>query len=68
MVIPSGADAPVSPDLARLVKVTDLEMLTIVGGRERTATEYGELLMGAGFGLTRILELDGLPWSLIEGV
>jgi ubiquinone/menaquinone biosynthesis C-methylase UbiE len=68
MVIPSGEEAPASPDLDRLVKTTDLEMLTIVGGRERTAAEYRDLYTNAGFDLSRILGLDSLPWSLIEGV
>ena len=68
MVIPSGEEPPASPDLDRLIKAADLEMLTIVGGRERTAIEYRELFMTAGFELTRILALDSLPWSLIEGV
>ncbi len=68
MVIPSGQEPPASPDLDRLVKTLDLEMLTIVGGRERIATEYCELYSHAGFDLTRILTLDSLPCSLIEGV
>ncbi len=68
MVIPSGEEPPASPDLDRLIKAADLEMLAIVGGRERTAAEYRELFMNAGFELTRILALDSLPWSLIEGV
>ena len=68
MVIPSGEHAPTSPDLDRLVKASDLEMLTIVGGRERNAAEYRELYANAGFELTRILAVDSLPWSVIEGV
>ena len=43
-------------------------MLAVVGGRERTAAEFRELLTQAGFSLARILPLDGMPWSLIEGV
>jgi ubiquinone/menaquinone biosynthesis C-methylase UbiE/DNA-binding transcriptional ArsR family regulator len=68
MVIPSDEETPASPDLDRLVKASDLEMLTIVGGRERTAAEYRKLYTNAGFELTRIRALDSLPWSLIEGV
>jgi len=67
MIVPSGEEAPASRDLDRLVKASDLEMLAIVGGRERTAAEYRELYANAGFKLTRILALDSLPWSLIEG-
>jgi hypothetical protein len=39
----------------------------VVGGRERTASEYRELFAKAGSELTRIVPLDSLPWSLIEG-
>jgi len=58
---------PGAPGVMRLVKQTDLEMLTVVGGRERTAAEYGELFTGAGILLSRILPLKGMPWSVIEG-
>ena len=70
MVLPS-ADEPRSRQasyLERLAKVTDLEMLAVVGGRERTGAEYEELLGRAGFGLTQILELESMPWSVIEAV
>jgi len=68
MILPS-ADEPRSPKasyLEQLAKVTDLEMLAVVGGRERTRAEYGELLARAGFELTRVLELESMPWSVIE--
>jgi hypothetical protein len=68
IVLPS-ADEPRSPKasyLEQLAKVTDLEMLAVVGGRERTRAEYGELLSRAGFGLTQVLELESMPWSVIE--
>ena len=68
MVLPS-ADEPRSPRasyLEQLAKVTDLEMLAVVGGRERTRAEYGELLSRAGFGLTQVLDLESMPWSVIE--
>jgi hypothetical protein len=68
MVVPSGDEPRSSPDLDRLVKTADLEMLAIVGGRERTAAEYRKLYANAGFELTRILPLDSLPWSVLEGV
>jgi ubiquinone/menaquinone biosynthesis C-methylase UbiE len=67
MVVPSAAEPRSSPDLDRLVKASDLEMLAVVGGRERTAAEYRELYRSAGFELTRILSLDALPWSVLEG-
>ena len=68
MVLPS-ADEPRSPKasyLEQLAKVTDLEMLAVVGGRERTSAEHRELLSQAGFELTRILELESMLWSVIE--
>ena len=67
MVVPepeqAGADS-----LRRLVSQTDLEMLAVVGGRERTAAEFEELLTGAGFSVTRIVLLKGMPWSVIESL
>jgi len=50
----------------RLVRQTDLEMLAVVGGRERTAAEYETLLAEAGFALSRIAPMAGMPWSVIE--
>jgi hypothetical protein len=43
-------------------------MLAVVGGRERTEVEFRALFGRAGFKLTRVLALEGLPWSVIEGV
>jgi O-methyltransferase domain/Dimerisation domain len=67
MVVPEenqpGADA-----LRRLVRQTDLEMLAVVGGRERTAVEFQELLASTGFAVNRFVPLTGMPWSVIEGV
>jgi O-methyltransferase domain/Dimerisation domain len=40
------------PNEAADVKLSDLNMLVVLGGRERTVDEYGELLAGAGFRLT----------------
>jgi hypothetical protein len=42
-------------------------MLAVVGGRERTAAEYEELFTESGFALIRIVPLEGMPWSVIEG-
>lgn len=67
MIVPPGGGPRSSPDLERLVKASDLEMLAVVGGRERTAVEYRELYRKAGFELPRIVPLDSLPWSIIEG-
>jgi O-methyltransferase domain/Dimerisation domain len=48
-------------------KLTDITMLLVTGGRERTATEYEVLLNGAGFALTRIVTTSS-PASVIEAV
>jgi SAM-dependent methyltransferase len=60
LVLPEGA--PHHPGM-----LLDLEMLVHAGGRERTATEYGELLSGAGFRLTRVISTAG-PLSVVEAV
>jgi DNA-binding transcriptional ArsR family regulator len=68
LVVPATDDPAPAPGVTRLVRQTDLEMLAVVGGRERTAAEFSELLAQAGFDLARILPLEGMPWSVIEGV
>ena len=47
-------------------KLLDLTMLTIPGGKERTAEEYRTLLRAAGFDLTRIVPTQA-EVSVIEG-
>jgi O-methyltransferase domain/Dimerisation domain len=44
----------------------DLEMLVTADARERTATEYGELLRRAGFDMMRVVETAS-PLSVVEG-
>ena len=68
LIVPTADEQAGSPSVTRLVKQTDLEMLAVVGGRERTAAEYRELLARAGFSLARILPLEGMPWSVMEGM
>ena len=46
-------------------KSVDLTMMTMVGGRERTATEWRELLHAGGFTLDRIIE-NPAAFSIIE--
>jgi ubiquinone/menaquinone biosynthesis C-methylase UbiE len=46
-------------------KLTDITMLLVAGGRERTAKEYETLLTGAGLTLTRIVPTAS-PASVIE--
>ena len=49
-------------------KLIDLEMLLMTsGGRERTETEFRELLAAAGFQLTRIVPV-GVSANIIEGM
>jgi hypothetical protein len=52
------------PDPARFL---DLHMLVMLGGRERTAAEFRDLLQTAGFRLTSILP-TGTRFSLLEAV
>ena len=66
--VPTADDPSPAPGVARLVKQTDLEMLAAVGGRRALAAEFRELLTQAGLSLARILPLEGMPWSLMEGV
>jgi O-methyltransferase domain len=48
-------------------KLTDITMLLVTGGRERTAKEYEALLTGAGLARTRIVPTSS-PASIIEAV
>lgn len=48
-------------------KTLDIVMLAVTGGRERTPSEYAELLAGAGFRLERIVPTES-AYSVIEGV
>lgn len=45
----------------------DLNILVLMGGRERTQAEYDALLVKAGFRTTQVLEM-GESWRLIEAV
>jgi DNA-binding transcriptional ArsR family regulator len=48
-----------------LGKWLDLEMLIAAAARERTASEYGQLLNRAGFQMTRVVETAS-PFSIVE--
>ena len=48
MIVPSGNEFSVA-------KLLDLEMLVVTGGRERTETEFRDLLKSSGFKLSRII-------------
>lgn len=60
MVVPPGF----GPGFAPLL---DLEMMVLCDGKERTESEYRDLLAGAGFRLSRIVPTEG-PHSLVEAI
>ena len=47
-------------------KWLDVHMMVVVGGKERTKSDFRELLGSAGFELTRIVPLPRSPIALIE--
>lgn len=59
-VIPEGNEPSFS-------KLSDLHMLVMTGGHERTAAEYGKLFEEAGFELTRVIPTQSIM-SIVEGV
>ena len=60
LVVPEGFTPHVS-------HILDLEMMVLCDGKERTQSEYSELLAGAGFRLTRVIATEG-HFSLVESV
>jgi hypothetical protein len=48
-------------------KMLDLQMLTLLSGKERTQSEYSDLLRAAGFRLDRAIDV-GLSTSILEAV
>jgi hypothetical protein len=52
---------------SRGVFMGDVQMLVVLGGRERTEEEFKALLQSAGLRLTRVIPTDS-PFHLIEGV
>jgi hypothetical protein len=59
MVIPSGNE----PFFGKFL---DLEML-LIGGRERTESEYGDMFESSGFKLSRVVQTQS-PVAVIEGI
>jgi O-methyltransferase/methyltransferase family protein len=55
------------PDTAFTTVMSDLHMMVVLGGRERTPSEYGDLLATAGLRMTRHLALDA-EFGVIEAV
>jgi ubiquinone/menaquinone biosynthesis C-methylase UbiE len=49
-------------------KWSDLGMLVLTGGRERTAEEFAELFVRAGYSLRSVTAVPGSYFSLIEAV
>ncbi|WP_224247192.1 acetylserotonin O-methyltransferase [Hyalangium gracile] len=56
-----------APERALAGKLVDLLMLSMLGGRERTPKEFGELFAATGFQLTRVIPTMP-PYTLVEGV
>jgi hypothetical protein len=48
-------------------KMLDLQMLTLLSGKERTKKEYSEMLRTAGFRLDRLIDI-GMSTSILESV
>ena len=46
--------------------MSDLNMLAVTGGKERSAGEWKDLLLQSGFELLRIVPVSGDPASIIE--
>jgi hypothetical protein len=57
LIPPDAAPAP--------GKLTDVVMLVLTGGRERTEAEYRALLEAGGFALARVVP-TGSPMSVLE--
>ena len=62
LVVERVVGPPNEPDPA---KFSDLNMLVELGGRERTAEEYRDLLAGAGFRLVGVTP-TGSPFEVVE--
>lgn len=59
MVAPPKGNSPHS------AKLFDLMLMLLVGGKERTPAQYGELLAAAGFALERVVQ-TAAPVSIVE--
>jgi O-methyltransferase domain len=52
---------------SRRTFIDDIQMMVMLGGKERTEAEYSKLMSAAGLRLTRVLPTDSV-YHLIEGV
>jgi hypothetical protein len=60
-LIPSGLGS-------ELEKLIDLNMMTVLRGRERTREEVSALFERAGFSLSRVIPMEGrVRWGIFEG-
>jgi hypothetical protein len=48
-------------------KMLDLQMLTLLSGKERTEKEYSEMLRTAGFRLNRVIDV-GMSTAILESI
>ncbi len=48
-------------------KMLDLQMLTLLSGKERTEKEYSEMLRTAGFRLDHVIDV-GMSTSIMDSV
>lgn len=55
------------PDAALGILMSDLQMMVVLGGRERMPAEYGELLAAAGLHMTRHVPFDS-EYGAVESV
>jgi hypothetical protein len=60
-------DDPDDPEQALPTLLSDLNMLIVTGGKERTNAEYGSLLTRAGLTLDRVAPVS-FPYGVIEAI
>jgi len=63
-IVPARSEDSAS---ARQLFMADMQMMVMLGGRERTLDEYRALLEGAGFQLTRVIPTES-AFQLIEAI
>jgi len=65
LVLPARIDQ--SPT-SQIIVGSDVNMLVLAGGRERTEAEFRALFEAGGFQLTKIIPTQGLARSVVEGI
>ncbi len=63
-IVPQRADHSAA---AHQLFMLDMQMMVMLGGRERTLEEFRALLESAGFQLTRVIPTES-PFQLIEAI